>query len=89
MAVTISKKVMATPSICWASTSSTYGAISRKTSSKRASLSGSPLTAIRSVTEVTCGLEKRPVRRPVARSRPSIMAAVLPLPLVPVTWTTG
>ena len=45
--------------------------------------------AIRSVTEVTCGLENRPVRSPLARSSASIMAAVLPLPLVPVTWITG
>ena len=43
---------------------------------------------IRSLTAVTCGLVKRPVRRPVARSSDSIIAEVLPLPLVPVTWMT-
>ena len=45
--------------------------------------------AIRSVTLVTCGEVNRPVRSPSARSSDSIMAAVLPLPLVPVRWITG
>jgi hypothetical protein len=44
---------------------------------------------IRSLTIITCGLVNRPVRRPRARSSDSIIAAVLPLPLVPVRWMTG
>ncbi len=44
---------------------------------------------IRSVTLVTCGEVNRPVRSPSARSNDSIIAAVLPLPLVPLMWITG
>ena len=44
---------------------------------------------IRSLTFITCGEVKRPVRSPVARSSDSIIAAVLPLPFVPVRWITG
>ena len=89
IAVMISKKVSSTPSISRSSTSATYGSISRHVASKRSSLIGAPSMVIRSVTLVTCGDVNRPVRRPSARSRDSIMAAVLPLPLVPVRWITG
>ena len=89
MAVMISKKVIGTPSIERSSTISTYGAISSQVASKRSSLIGAPSMVIRSVTLDTCGEVKRPVRRPSARSSDSIIAAVLPLPLVPVRWITG
>ncbi len=89
IAVMISKKVMDTPSICCSSTRATSGSISRQVSSKRSSVIDWPSIVIRSLTLVTCGLVKRPVRSPVARSSDSIIAAVLPLPLVPVTWMTG
>ena len=46
-------------------------------------LTASPSTLIRSLASLRCGLATRPVRRPAARSRASIMMAVLPLPLVP------
>src|SRR5215204_1434255 len=36
-----------------------------------------------------CGLVKRPTRRPNPRNSSSIMRAVVVLPLVPATWTTG
>ena len=85
----ISKKVIDTPSICCSSTSATYGSISRQVASKRSSLIGTPSMVIRSFTLVTCGEVNRPVRRPSARSSDSIIAAVLPLPLVPVRWITG
>jgi hypothetical protein len=39
--------------------------------------------------EDRCGLVNRPVRRPRARSRLSIIRAVDVLPFVPVTWMTG
>jgi hypothetical protein len=89
MAVMISKKVSSTPSIRRSSTSATYGSISRHVASNRSSLIGAPSMVIRSVTLITCGEVNRPVRSPSARSSDSIIAAVLPLPLVPVTWITG
>ena len=89
IAVMISKKVIDTPSICCSSTIATYGASSRQVSSKRSSEIARPSMVIRSVTPVTCGLVNRPVRNPSARNNDSIMAAVLPLPLVPVRWMTG
>ncbi len=87
--VTISKNVMATPSICRPSTISTYGWSSRHSSSNRRSLIGTPSIAIRSLIRLMWGLVNRPVRSPVARSSASIIAAVLPLPFVPVRWITG
>ena len=53
---------------------------------KRSALSGSPSIAMRSVTEVRCGLVKRPVRRPCSRTSLSVMRDVEVLPLVPVMW---
>ena len=44
---------------------------------------------MRSVIDSTCGLVKRPVRRPRARTRASIIREVEVLPLVPVRWTTS
>ncbi len=52
-------------------------------------MSGSPSMEIRSVIDSTCGLVNRPVRRPVARIRVSIIREVVVLPFVPVRWMTG
>ena len=72
-----------------ASTRSRYAARSTYACAKASSVSGSPSRVIRSVIDSTCGLVKRPVRRPRARSRSSTIRAVVVLPLVPVRWTTG
>ena len=48
---------------------------------------GSPSMRSRSAYECRCGLVKSAVRSPPARRMPSIIAATLPLPFVPVTWT--
>ncbi len=50
---------------------------------------GRPPMAMRSSIECRWGEVKRPVFRPSSRSSDSTMRAVLVLPLVPVTWTTG
>src|SRR3954447_17771325 len=44
---------------------------------------------MRSRIDCRCGLVKRPTRRPKPRSSSSIIRAVVVLPLVPATWTTG
>ena len=54
---------------------------------ERISVDGEPL--ILSVIDSTCGLVNRPVRRPTARSRVSIIRDVLVFPFVPVRWMTG
>ena len=48
----------------------------------------SPLTWIRSRKSMRCGEVKSPQRWPQARAMRSIIAQVLPLPLVPATWMT-
>ena len=53
-----------------------------------ASAMGSPSIMMRSVKRSRCGLVNRPVRRPWARTRLSIMRLVDVLPFVPVTCTT-
>src|SRR5919112_1265315 len=58
-------------------------------STNRSALTGSPSTTIRSRGDSRCGLVNRPTRRPKPRSSSSIIRAVVVLPLVPVTWTTG
>ena len=50
---------------------------------------GSPLRAIRSLTRDRLGLVYVPTRRPRAANSEVTMAAVEPLPLVPVMWMTG
>ena len=90
IAVITSKNVIGTPPpSSRASTIWTIGAICHQISSKVSALISRPSTQIRSVASTRWGLENRPVRNPIARSRASIMIAVLPLPLVPVTWMTG
>ncbi len=59
------------------------------TCANASSLSGSPSRLMRSVIDSTWGLVNRPVRRPRARRRSSIIREVVVLPLVPVRWTTG
>src|SRR5215207_7470989 len=55
----------------------------------RSAGSGSPSSTIRSRIDSRCGLVNRPTRKPKPRSSSSIIRAVVVLPLVPVTWTTG
>ena len=71
-----------------ASTKSTNGAISSHASAIAASATGSPSIMMRSVKRSRCGLVNRPVRRPCARTRLSMMRLVEVLPFVPVTCTT-
>ena len=65
------------------------GATSWNASRNCSSVSGSPSSEIRSVIDSTCGLVKRPVRRPAAVISVSIIRDVLVLPFVPVRWITG
>src|SRR5919206_4485044 len=58
-------------------------------STNRSALTGSPSRTILSRTDCRCGLVKRPTRRPKPRSSSSIIRAVVVLPLVPATCTTG
>ena len=50
---------------------------------------GSPLRAMRSLTRLRLGLVYVPTVRPWAPNSAVTMAAVEPLPLVPVMWTAG
>ena len=43
---------------------------------------------MRSRKSIKCGEVNKPLRRPQARAMLSIIAQVLPLPLVPATWIT-
>ncbi len=89
--VSVSKKVSGSspaPSSS-ASTIATNGWISSQLRATASSAMGSPSMRIRSVNRSRCGLERRPVRRPEARSRLSIMRLVDVLPFVPVMWMTG
>src|SRR4051812_17893449 len=56
---------------------------------KRASSIGAPSKEMRSRIECRCGLVNRPVRMPKPWKSASIIRAVVVLPLVPVTCTTG
>ncbi len=47
-----------------------------------------PFTWMRSRKSIKCGEVNNPLRRPQARAMLSIIAQVLPLPLVPATWIT-
>src|SRR3954469_15244357 len=58
-------------------------------STKRCALTGWPSRTIRSRIDCRCGLVNRPTRRPKPRSSSSTIRAVVVLPLVPATWTTG
>src|SRR4051794_13104159 len=86
MPTVTSKKLIGMPA---ASTICTYGAMSSYVSTKRSALTGSPSSTMRSRIDSRCGLVNRPTRRPNPRRSSSIIRAVVVLPLVPATWTTG
>jgi hypothetical protein len=70
---------------------SIFSQITRNSSSIAAHVSSGisrPETLMRSRKSIRCGEVKSPLRCPQDRAMLSIIAQVLPLPLVPATWIT-
>ena len=70
------------------SMSRTAAAMSARQAASSSPLTGTPSTCTRSSTRSRWGEVNSPTRWPAARSTAAAIAAVDPLPLVPVTWTT-
>ena len=80
-AVSTSNTVIGAPALTTSMRSSADTSVASSTSR--------PATRNRSVTSTRCGLVVACTTRPAASAMARMWAQVLPLPLVPATWTTG